>query len=362
MSNSGGGRPVRVGLNGFGRIGRGTLRASLAYEDVDIVAINDIMDDDDMRYLLSYDTVMGPLQDVQLADGVLSVGDQSATILHERHPRELPWDELDVDVVLECTGIFRTYEDAHKHVDAGADRAIISAPPKGERDVLQVVVGVNHDQYEDEAVVSNASCTTNSVAPVAKTLHDAFGIRHGLLTTVHAYTSTQAVVDSPLAKRRRGRAAASNIIPTTTGAAIATTKVLPELEGRLDGMSMRVPVPNGSITDFVVDLETDADLAAVNQALREAADSGSLAGIMGYTDEEVVSSDILGLPFSSYVDLNSTMTAGDGFVKVLAWYDNEIGFSHRLLDLAQYITTGEIAGPDPDRMGRIAGLTPPKRV
>ncbi len=349
MSSANGRTPVRVGLNGFGRIGRNVLRATMVHDRVELVAINDIMDNDDMRYLASYDTVHGRLDDVSATNGRLSVGGGEVELLSEEDPAALPWDELDVDVALECTGLFRDYEGASKHLTAGADKAIISAPPKGDRDVLQVVYGVNHDEYDGQDVISNASCTTNSVAPPVKVLHDAFGVRRGLLTTVHAYTSTQALVDAPLAKRRRGRAAAANIIPTSTGAAVATTEVLPELEGRLDGMSMRVPVPNGSVTDLVVDLEAEPDRQDVNEAIRRAADD-ELAGVLGYTDEEIVSSDIIGLPFSSYVDLKSTMDAGDGFVKLLAWYDNEAGFSNRLLDVASYISTGEELDPGPTRV------------
>ena len=339
------GDELRIGLNGFGRIGRSVFRASLGHPGVEIVAINDIMDADDMRYLLSYDSVMGRLGNVELEDETLVVNGQRVELLSERDPTELPWDDLDVDVALECTGIFRTYDGASNHIEAGAKKAIISAPPKGDREVKQIVYGVNHEEYDGESVVSNASCTTNSIAPVAKVLDDTFGIEEGLLTTVHAYTSTQALVDGPASKRRRGRAAAENIIPTSTGAAIATTEVLPQLEGKLDGMSMRVPVPNGSITDFTVSLADAGGVDAVNGALSEAA-TGDLAGVLGTTNEEIVSRDILGLPYSSMVDLSATMGVGDGLFKVLAWYDNEYGFSNRLLDLSEYIITGE---SDPTR-------------
>lgn len=336
--------PIRVGLNGFGRIGRSVTRAALAHPGVEIVGINDIMDDDDMRYLLGHDTVMGRLDGVSLDGNQLSVDGHRMRVSSKRSPEELPWDELDVDVALECTGLFRSYEDASKHLIAGADKAIISAPPTGETEVPQIVYGANHHRYDGEDIVSNASCTTNSIAPVAKVLDDTFGIERGLLTTVHAYTSSQELVDGPSGKRRRGRAAAENIIPTSTGAARATTEVLPQLEGKLDGMAMRVPVPNGSVSDFTVTLADDVGRRDVNDALKEAADS-ELAGVLGCTDEEVVSRDILGLPYSSLVDLPSTMSFGDGFVKLLAWYDNEFGFSHRLLDVAEYITFGE-ASPD----------------
>ena len=332
---------VRVGLNGFGRIGRGIFRAALSHPGVELVGINDIMDPDDMRYLLAYDSVAGRLEDVRLEGDSLAVDGVSVPIYRERDPSQLPWDEQDVDVALECTGLFRTYEDAAKHLEAGADKAIISAPPKGDTEVFQLVYGANHQEYDGQEVVSNASCTTNSVAPVAKVLDDEFGIVSGLLTTVHAYTSTQQLVDGPSGSRRRGRAAAENIIPTTTGAAVATTEVLPQLEGKLDGMAMRVPVPNGSITDLVVDLEADAGVEDVNDAIRAAA-SGELEGVLGCTDEEIVSRDIVGLPYSSLIDLSATMAVEDGLVKVLAWYDNEFGFSNRMLDVAEFVTNGDV--------------------
>ncbi|PSQ06900.1 type I glyceraldehyde-3-phosphate dehydrogenase [Halobacteriales archaeon QS_5_68_33] len=329
---------VRVGLNGFGRIGRNVLRASLADPGVEIVGINDVMDDADIEYLAQYDTVMGRLDGVSLTDGELVVEGEgfSAPVYDETDPTRLPWDELDVDVAFECTGIFRTYDDAVQHVEAGAEKALISAPPKGEKPVPQFVYGVNHHEYDGEDVVSNASCTTNSITPVAKVLHEAFGIASGQLTTVHAYTGSQNLVDGPKAKTRRGRAAAENIVPTSTGAAQAATEVLPELEGRLDGMAIRVPVPNGSITEFVADLEADVTEGDVNAAFREAA-AGELEGVLGVTDDEVVSSDVLGVPYSTYVDLQSTNVVG-GLTKVLTWYDNEFGFSSRMLDVADHIT------------------------
>jgi len=335
MSNS---NTVRVGLNGFGRIGRNVLRASLADPGVEIVGINDVMDDADIEYLAQYDTVMGRLDGVSLTDGELVVEGEgfSAPVYDETDPTRLPWDDLDVDVAFECTGIFRTYDDAVQHVEAGAEKALISAPPKGEKPVPQFVYGVNHHEYDGEDVVSNASCTTNSITPVAKVLHEAFGIASGQLTTVHAYTGSQNLVDGPKAKTRRGRAAAENIVPTSTGAARAATEVLPELEGRLDGMAIRVPVPNGSITEFVADLEADVTEGDVNAAFREAA-AGELEGVLGVTDDEVVSSDVLGVPYSTYVDLRSTNVVGD-LTKVLTWYDNEFGFSSRMLDVADHIT------------------------
>jgi glyceraldehyde 3-phosphate dehydrogenase len=328
--------PVRVGLNGFGRIGRSVFRAAIETPGVEIVGINDVMDDDDMRYLATYDSVGGRLPGVGLEDGHLVHDEDAIPLYDETDPGALPWDGNDVDVAFECTGLFRTYEDASGHLDAGADNVIISAPPKGDREVLTVVYGVNHDEYAGEDVVSNASCTTNSIAPVAKVLDDEYGIASGLLTTVHSYTGSQNLIDGPNRKRRRGRAAAENIVPTSTGAAQATTEVLPRLEGKLDGMAMRVPTPNGSITDFTVDLEADAGRSEINEAFMDAA-AGELSGVMGVTDEQVVSRDIIGEPFSTLVDLDSTMAIEGGLVKVLTWYDNEFGFANRMLDLGRYV-------------------------
>ncbi|ELZ55113.1 MULTISPECIES: type I glyceraldehyde-3-phosphate dehydrogenase [Halorubrum] len=329
---------VRVGLNGFGRIGRNVFRAVLENPRIELVGINDVMDVDDMGYLAKYDTVMGRLDGVERDGEELTVGDTSVPLFNVQDPADLPWDELDVDVALECTGIFRTRDDASAHLDGGADTVIISAPPKGEKPVKQLVYGVNHDEYEGDDVISNASCTTNSITPVAKVLDAEFGIDAGTLTTVHAYTGSQSLIDGPMSKRRRGRAAAENIVPTSTGAAGAAQEVLPQLEGKIDGMAMRVPVPTGSITEFVVSLDEQVTEEEVNAAFRDAADSGPLAGVLGYTDDEVVSSDIVGLPFSSYVDLQSTnVIAGGKLLKILTWYDNEYGFSNRMLDMAAYV-------------------------
>ncbi|RLM47856.1 type I glyceraldehyde-3-phosphate dehydrogenase [Haloarcula sp. Atlit-47R] len=330
--------PVRVGLNGFGRIGRNVFRASLHNDDVEIVGINDVMDDSEIDYFAQYDTVMGELEGASVDDGVLTVDgtDFEAGVFHETDPTQLPWDDLDVDVAFEATGIFRTKEDASQHLDAGADKVLISAPPKGDEPVKQLVYGVNHDEYDGEKVVSNASCTTNSITPVAKVLDEEFGINAGQLTTVHAYTGSQNLMDGPNGKPRRRRAAAENIIPTSTGAAQAATEVLPELEGKLDGMAIRVPVPNGSITEFVVDLDDDVTESDVNAAFEEAA-AGELEGVLGVTSDDVVSSDILGDPYSTQVDLQSTNVVS-GMTKILTWYDNEYGFSNRMLDVAEYIT------------------------
>jgi len=332
---------VRVGLNGFGRIGRNVFRAVRDHPNVELVGINDVMDFDDMAYLAKYDTVMGRADDVAREGDSLVAGDTTVPLYNVQDPTNLPWDDLDVDVALECTGIFRTKADASAHLEAGADKVIISAPPKGEEPVKQLVYGVNHDEYDGEDVISNASCTTNSISPVAKVLDDEFGIESGLLTTVHAYTGSQNLVDGPMSKTRRGRAAAENIVPTSTGAAAATTEILPQLEGKLDGMAIRVPVPNGSITELVVSLDSTPSTEEINDAFRDAADAGPLAGVLGYTDDEVVSTDILGLPFSSTVDLNSTNAVNDGgLYKILTWYDNEYGFSNRMLDVAHYVIYG----------------------
>ena len=329
---------IRVGLNGFGRIGRSTFRAIFDNPRVELAGINDVMDFEDMRYLCKYDTIMGRLDGLELDGDELTIGGTSVPLFNIQSPTELPWGELDVDVALECTGIFRTKDDAAQHLEAGADKVIISAPPKGEKPVKTLVYGVNHDEYDGEDIVSNASCTTNSVTPVAQILDEEFEINSATLTTVHAYTGSQTLIDAPKAKQRRGRAAAENIVPTSTGAAQATTEILPQLEGKIDGMAIRVPIPNGSLTELVGDLEADVTADDVNDAFRAAADSGPLAGVLGYTDDEVVSSDIIGLPFSSYADLNSTNVIGDGgLVKILTWYDNEYGFSNRMIDTAALI-------------------------
>jgi glyceraldehyde 3-phosphate dehydrogenase len=305
---------------------------------LELAGINDVMDFEDMEYLGKYDTIMGRLDGLELEEDQLSIAGSSVPLYNVKSPSELPWGDLDVDVAFECTGIFRTKDEASLHLEAGADKVVISAPPKGDKPVKTMVYGVNHDEYEGEDIVSNASCTTNSVTPVAKVLDDEFGINTATLTTIHAYTGSQTLIDAPKAKQRRGRAAAENIVPTSTGAAQASTEILPQLEGKIDGMAIRVPIPNGSITELVVDLEANVTADDVNDAFRDAADSGPLAGVLGYTDDEVVSSDIVGLPFSSYADLNSTNVVGDGgLVKILTWYDNEYGFSNRMLDVAAYI-------------------------
>ncbi|MEX2654661.1 MAG: type I glyceraldehyde-3-phosphate dehydrogenase [Acidimicrobiia bacterium] len=326
---------VQVAINGFGRIGRNVLRVILEREDsnIDVVAINDLADDDVLAYLLEYDSVMGPLgRDVEVTDGVMKVGRQSIRMLRERDPKNLPWSELEVDVVVEATGIFRSREQLQWHIDAGAKRAILTVPAKDAIDEM-VVLGVNDDVLDPtDVIVSNASCTTNCLAPIAKVLDDAFGIERGIMTTVHAYTNDQRLADVPHADLRRSRAATENIIPTTTGAAKAVGKVLPKLDGKLDGMAMRVPVPDGSTVDLVVELSRPVTVEEVNAAVKAAAD-GPLAGIIQYSEDPLVSTDIIGNPHSSIFDAASTQVLGGNLVKILSWYDNEWGYSNRVVDL-----------------------------
>jgi glyceraldehyde 3-phosphate dehydrogenase len=335
---------VRVGINGFGRIGRNLWRAVHAGEaDVEIVAANDLGDLKTIAHLLKYDTVLGTLDLDVVADGdVIRVGDHTIKMLAEREPAALPWGELGVDVVIESTGRFTDAASAGQHLAGGARKVIISAPAKGED--ITIVLGVNDDKYDPARhnIISNASCTTNCVAPMAKVLNDAFGIRKGLMTTIHAYTNDQVILDFPHKDLRRARAAAQNIIPTTTGAAKATGLVLPELKGRLDGYSLRVPVMDGSITDLVVDLEREATVEEVNAAYRAAAD-GPLKGLLHYTADPLVSSDIVGTPYSCTFDSLLTMAIGDQ-VKVFGWYDNEWGYSNRLADLTALVGASLPAG------------------
>jgi glyceraldehyde 3-phosphate dehydrogenase len=329
---------VRVGINGFGRIGRNFWRAVHAGGggDIEIVAANDLGDLGTIAHLLKYDTVMGTLDVDVSADGdVIRVGSHSIKMLAERDPAALPWGELGVDVVIESTGRFTSAQDAGKHLAGGARKVIISAPAKGED--VTVVMGVNDESYDPARhdIISNASCTTNCVAPMAKVLNDSFGIRKGLMTTIHAYTNDQVILDFPHKDLRRARAAAQNIIPTTTGAAKATALVLPELKGKLDGLSMRVPVMDGSVTDLVVQLDREVSVEEVNAAYRAAAD-GPLKGYLHYTADPIVSSDIVGTPYSCTFDSLLTMAFGDQ-VKVIGWYDNEWGYSNRIADLTALV-------------------------
>jgi glyceraldehyde 3-phosphate dehydrogenase len=328
-----------VGINGFGRIGRNFWRAANAGDGdrgIEIVAANDLGDIATMAHLLKYDTVLGTLpHDVSVSGDTIGIGAKSIKILAEREPAKLPWRDLGVDVVIESTGRFTTGPTAKAHLEAGAKKVIISAPAKEED--LTIVMGVNDDAYDPDAhhILSNASCTTNCVAPMAKVLLDNFGIVKGLMTTIHAYTNDQVILDFPHKDLRRARAAAANIIPTTTGAAKATALVLPELKGKLDGMAMRVPVPDGSVTDLVVDLERDVTKDEVNAAFRAAAE-GPLKGYLYYTEDAIVSSDIVGSPASCTFDSLLTMTFGNQ-VKVIGWYDNEWGYSSRLVDVAALV-------------------------
>jgi glyceraldehyde 3-phosphate dehydrogenase len=330
---------TRVAINGFGRIGRNVFRiiASRPESGIDVVAINDLSDDDILAYLLEYDSVMGRFdQEVSVSDGVMKVGKHEIKMLVERDPAQLPWKELDVDIVIESTGMFRDRASLQKHLDSGAKRVILTVPAKDEIDET-IVLGVNDSELDsDDVIVSNASCTTNCLAPLAKVLDDSFGIRSGVMTTVHAYTNDQRLADVPHKDLRRSRAATENIIPTTTGAAKAVGKVLPKLAGKLDGMAMRVPVPDGSTVDLVVELEKDVTVDEVNAAIRTAAE-GPLNGIMEYTEDPIVSTDIIGNPHSSIFDSAGTHVLGGNLVKVLSWYDNEWGYSCRCVDLANHI-------------------------
>ncbi|MCU4718848.1 type I glyceraldehyde-3-phosphate dehydrogenase [Halapricum hydrolyticum] len=329
---------VRIGINGFGRIGRCTFRAALNNDDVEIVGINDVMSFEQMEYLSKYDTTLGNLPyDVSLDGDTLSVGENDISLYNIQSPEELPWDDLDVDVAIESTGIFRTKDEASAHLDAGADKALISAPPKGDKPVPQFVYGVNHDEYDGEDIVSGASCTTNSVSPPMYVLLEEFGVNAAEMTTIHAYTGSQNIVDGPKSKTRRGRAAAENIVPTTTGASTATTDILPDLKGKFEAMAIRVPTPSGSITEIVADLEGNPSAEEINDAMREYA-NGELEGAMGATDDEIVSRDILGWEYGSCVDLKQTSTVeGGDLAKIFAWYDNEMGYTAQMMRLAEYI-------------------------
>ncbi|GAA4618276.1 type I glyceraldehyde-3-phosphate dehydrogenase [Saccharopolyspora hordei] len=325
---------VRVGINGFGRIGRNFWRAAAASDhDIEIVAANDLGDVATMAHLLKYDSILGRLdQEVKVTGEGIEVGGKLIKILAERDPGKLPWGDLGVDVVVESTGFFTKAEDARKHVDeGGAKKVIISAPAKGED--LTVVLGVNDDKYDgSQTIISNASCTTNCLAPMAKVLDDAFGIEQGLMTTIHAYTQDQNLQDGPHKDLRRARAAALNVVPTSTGAAKAIGLVLPELNGKLDGYALRVPVPTGSVTDLTATVRKEASVDAVNEAFKAAAAEGRLKGILKYSDEPIVSADIVTDPHSTIFDAPLTKVIGNQ-VKIVGWYDNEWGYSNRLADL-----------------------------
>jgi glyceraldehyde 3-phosphate dehydrogenase len=332
---------LRVGINGFGRIGRNFFRAARARNaDLEIVAVNDIGDAKTMAHLLKHDSVLGLLDaDVEAAEGAISVDGNEFKLLTERDPAALPWGDLGVQVVIESTGLFTKREDAQKHLDAGAEKVIISAPAT-DPDVM-LVLGVNDEAYDKEShrIISNASCTTNCVAPLAKVLNDSFGIETGFMTTIHAYTNDQRILDLPHSDLRRARSAAINLIPTSTGAARAIGLVIPELQGKVDGISVRAPVPDGSVVDLTAHLGKAVSVEEVNSRFQEAADQGAFEGILCYSDEPLVSTDIVRSPYSCVFDGQLTM-AQDSLVKVFGWYDNEWGYSCRLVDLVERIGSG----------------------
>jgi glyceraldehyde 3-phosphate dehydrogenase len=342
---------VRVGINGFGRIGRNFFRAAVKEgADFEIVAANDLGDVETMAHLLKYDSNLGPFAGgVEVTDGSIRAAGRELRLLSEREPSELPWGDLGVDVVIESTGFFTKRDQAQKHIDAGARKVVISAPAT-EPDIT-VVLGVNDDQYDPGShhVISNASCTTNCVAPLAKVLHDNFTVEQGFMTTIHAYTNDQRILDLPHSDLRRARAAAINLIPTSTGAARAIGVVMPDLKGKVDGMSMRAPVPTGSVTDLVVRVGRETSVDEVNDAYRAAADAGPLADYLEYSQDELVSTDIQQSPYSCIFDSKLTMANGT-MVKVFGWYDNEWGYSCRLVDLV-----GKIAISLPSPVGAQTG-------
>jgi glyceraldehyde 3-phosphate dehydrogenase len=331
--------PLRVGINGFGRIGRNLFRAAQAKNaDIEWVAVNDLTDSKTLAHLLKYDSILGPYPGtVEVADDGILVDGKLLKVLAERDPAALPWGDLGVDVVIESTGFFTKRADAAKHLDAGAKKVIVSAPASDED--ITVVLGVNFDKYDKDAhhVISNASCTTNCLAPFAKVVNDGIGIKHGLMTTIHAYTADQNLQDAPHKDLRRARAAAINLIPTSTGAAKAVGLVLPELNGKLNGFSVRAPVPTGSVVDLTFEAVRPTTRDEVNAALKAAADTGTMTGILRYTEDPIVSSDIVADSFSSVVDGLLTTVIDDTMVKVVSWYDNEWGYSNRVVDLVQKV-------------------------
>lgn len=328
---------VKIAINGFGRIGRLVLREALKHKEIEVVAINDLTNEATLAHLFKYDSVHGVYDaDVQVDGDHIVIDGKRFKVLEEKNLENLPWADYGVDIVIESTGVYRSEEELQKHIDAGAKKVILSSPGKG--DMATFVMGVNHETYNatEHHIMSNASCTTNCLAPVAKVLHEAFGIKRGMMTTVHSYTNDQRLLDLPHEDLRRARAAAESMIPTTTGAASAVTKVIPELTGKLDGMAVRVPAPNVSLVDFVVELEQSVTVEKVNAVLKEASEQ-ELAGYLAYNDLPLVSIDYNGSPLSSTVDGLSTMVLDNQMVKVLTWYDNETGYSNRCIDLALYM-------------------------
>ena len=328
---------IKVGINGFGRIGRNIMRAAMDDSSIDIVAVNDLTNADTLAHLLKYDSILGNLKaDISAKGDRITVNKDEFQVLSTKDPAQLPWQSLGVDVVFESTGIFTNREGAAKHLSAGAKKVVITAPAKGPD--LTVVLGVNEDTYDPAKhhIISNASCTTNCLAPIAKVLHETFGIRKGWMTTVHSYTNDQQLLDLPHKDLRRARAAALSIIPTTTGAALAVGEVLPELKGRLDGISMRVPTPNVSVVDLAVLVDKKTSKQEVNATFKSAAD-GKLKGLLEYTEAPLVSVDFRGNPHSSIVDAGYTSVMDSDFIKVLSWYDNEWGYSNRCVDLLRFM-------------------------
>ncbi|MBL4910040.1 MAG: type I glyceraldehyde-3-phosphate dehydrogenase [Alteromonadaceae bacterium] len=332
---------IKVGINGFGRIGRFVFRAAVERNDIEVVGINDLIDIDYMAYMLKYDSTHGRFKGtVEVVDGSLIVNGKTVRVTAERDPMNLQWDAIDVDVVVESTGLFLTDETARKHIKAGAKKVVLSAPSKDATPMF--VCGVNQNEYHGQDIVSNASCTTNCLAPIAKVLNDNWGIKDGLMTTVHATTATQKTVDAPSGKDwRGGRGAAQNIIPSSTGAAKAVGKVIPALNGKLTGMAFRVPTPDVSVVDLTVNLEKPASYDEICQAMKNAA-QGELKGILGYTEDAVVSNDFVGETCTSVFDAKAGIALTDTFVKVVSWYDNEIGYSNKVLDLASFIMAYEV--------------------
>lgn len=328
---------IKVGINGFGRIGRLVLRAATTRDDIEVVAINDLLDIDYIEYMLKYDSTHGRFNGtVEVKENTLIVNGKSIRVTNERHPENLAWDAVDTDVVVEATGIFLTKETAQQHIIAGAKKVVMSAPSKDSTPMF--VMGVNHKDYKGETIVSNASCTTNCLAPLAKVIHDTYGIKDGLMTTVHATTATQKTVDGPSHKDwRGGRGALQNIIPSSTGAAKAVGKVIPSLNGKLTGMAFRVPTANVSVVDLTVNLEKPATYDDICKALK-AASENELKGFLGYTEDAVVSNDFVSDTHSSIFDAKAGIALTDTFVKLVSWYDNEMGYSHRVLDLVAHIS------------------------
>ncbi|MCP4400499.1 MAG: type I glyceraldehyde-3-phosphate dehydrogenase [bacterium] len=325
---------IKVAINGFGRIGRLVFKAGQANENIEFVAVNDLTDAKTLAYLLKYDSVHGRFPGtVEAKDDSFIVNGKTVKVLSERDPANLPWGEMGIDVVIESTGFFREKAKIQKHIDAGAKKVILTVPAKDEIDAT-IVLGVNDEMLKPEDnIVSNASCTTNCLAPVAKVLNDTFGIKRGLMTTVHGYTNDQKILDMPHSDLRRARACAVSLIPTTTGAAKAVGKVIPELNGKLDGMAMRAPVVDGSVVDLVLELEKDATVEGINAAMKAAAAEGPLKGILEYCDDPIVSVDVIDNPASSIFDALATSVMDGNFVKILSWYDNEWGYSNRVVDL-----------------------------